>query len=222
MRLLWLIVPFCLLFACEKNTLAPIDQDKGENYIPMDSGLSFVFRVDSIVYNSFNEDPLGDTFSYWTKYLIVENLNLNSEEEIRRVERLISQDSGKTWLYDKNFILSRNSVRAISYESGDPVVEMSFPIALFKRWNGNMFNTKNSQEYIYENVNVSLDVDTANYSQVVQVVRKDVRNQIRIDYNTAYYAPGKGMIQQEIEDITYKDLGQTKADGYRVKYWRID
>lgn len=218
MKHLWLFIPLCSLLACEKNTLAPVDEKNGAIYCPLDSGMKFIYRVDSIVYNSFNSDPLGDTFTYWVMYEIVENLNLDTSEQIRRMVRSISSDTGNTWQYDKNFIVSRNSARLITHESGAPVVEMSFPIALFKRWNGNMFNPNTSLDYIYENISFSLKPDTVVFQDVVQVLRRDIRNQIRVDYNTAYYAPGKGMIQLEIEDITYKDLGQTKADGRKVKY----
>jgi hypothetical protein len=44
-------IALCLFLGCTKNSILPIDNDSGKNYLPFKLGSTWIYQIDSFVYS---------------------------------------------------------------------------------------------------------------------------------------------------------------------------
>lgn len=194
----------------------------GIEYYPIEDGTYWIYRVDSIHYNSFNTLKPIDTFQYWVRESLVERLDFDTLFIHQKVEREISLDTGKTWKFDRFLQISRSDLEALRMDHGKRVLKLVFPIKPSASWNANHYNTDEpfTSNY-YTPSNAILYKDSA-YTSGVGIRYRNNVNLIRVDTEDEIYIAHLGNVYRERKDLTYKDLEQTKADGFSVRYTLID
>ena len=220
MRLFGYLMVTCLfMMACKKNKIEPSKPISGVDYFPLTDNLTWIYQVDSIIYNSFQLPGTGpDTSVYWVKESTVEDLSDAIDPLKKKLERSISYDSGKTWNFDRYFMLIRNNSQAIRNDNNIKEIKLSFPITELKSWNGNQYNNLGEKEYIYNWVFKPFVSLGQNQDSSIKILQRNVKNQIRDNVEYEIYLPNKGMVYKETVDLSYKDLQRTKIDGKIVKY----
>lgn len=210
-----------LLFfnACEKNKIEPAKPISGISYFPMGDSSLWIYKVDSVTYNSFQAPGTApDTSVYWVKEIIIEDLSDAIDPLKKRMERFISYDSGISWKFDRSLIIIRNNSQALRNDFNNIEIKLSFPISMLKTWNGNQYNNLGEKEYLYDWIFLPYTAMGKSQDSSIKVLQRNVINQIRDNIEFEIYLPNRGMVYKEIVDLNYKDLERTKVDGKIVKY----
>lgn len=198
------------------------EPEVGMKIFPLNAGQVRVYAVDSIHYNSFNTQKQADTFHYWIKETVMENLDFDTLYSSFKVERQISADSGKTWQFGRNLVLSVSNKEAVRTDDGKRRLKLVFPLKKNASWNQNAYNSDEPMSSVCLSIDGRFDFQDTVVNNAVSISVKKNINLIRVDTEDEIYAPGLGMVKTEKKDIIYKDLEQTKADGYHVRYMLID
>jgi hypothetical protein len=215
----YLMVTFAFFTACEKNKTEPAKPISGVNYFPMSVGATWIYKVDSIVFNSFQAPGTApDTSVYWIRESIVEDLSDPIDLSKKRIERYISIDSGINWKFDRSLVVIKNNIQAIRNDYNNMEIKLSFPITELKSWNGNQFNNLGEKEYLYDWIFLPYNTFGKSQDSSIKVLQQNVKNQIRDNVEFEVYLPNTGMVYKETVDLNYKDLERTKVDGKKVIY----
>jgi hypothetical protein len=215
----YFMMMFVFFTACKKNKTEPAKPISGINYFPILDSATWIYKVDSIVFNSFQAPGTApDTSVYWIKESIVEDLSDLIDLSKKRIERYISTDSGINWKFDRSLVVIKNNIQAIRNDYNIMEFKLSFPITELKSWNGNQFNNLGEKEYLYDWIFLPYKTMGQNQDSSIKVLHRNVKNQIRDNIEYEIYLPNIGLVYKEIVDLNYKDLGRTKVDGRIVKY----
>jgi hypothetical protein len=215
----YFMMMFVFFTACKKNKTEPAKPISGINYFPILDSATWIYKVDSIVFNSFQAPGTApDTSVYWIKESIVEDLSDLIDLSKKRIERYISTDSGINWKFDRSLVVIKNNIQAIRNDYNIMEFKLSFPITELKSWNGNQFNNLGEKEYLYDWIFLPYKTMGQNQDSSIKVLHRNVKNQIRDNVEYEIYLPNIGLVYKEIVDLNYKDLGRTKVDGRIVKY----
>ena len=144
---------FVVLFfqtACKKETDTS-DYDYGYNYLPDDSGTFVIYKVDSTIYNDFN-----NTRRYSTTYLkekIGEQFKDNLGRTAKKILRYYSDTLTTQWeLFNVDYLV-RTALVAERVEDNLRYIKLVFPNDVSEKWLGNKL-INSPPPYI---------IDTSNY-----------------------------------------------------------
>jgi hypothetical protein len=221
------VLLFFIASSCEKNVVEPERPIIGWDYFPVVINNTWVYRVDSIVYSGFQKGQI-DTFVYWIKEWISDDLSNDTAEPYMKVERYISRDS-LVWLFDRNFSVKRNATYAIRTDNNGTEVKLSYPVALFKSWDANQFNNRGRKDYNYDGVFQPFYSGGIYYDSTISVMQEKEENFIQSKLVREVYAKNKGMVFKEFSDLNLEIITNpqtqkedTTIDGLRLHYILVD
>lgn len=197
---------FILLFfsSCKKDRPAPTPPDLGYAYFPLNLGSWIIYDVDSIVHDDYKDSVL--TYSYQVKELVESNYTDNSGKEIYRIERYKRSTPSSDWIISDVWAATRNASRAEKFEENTWYVKLIFPIKENAKWNGNAFNSQETMEYNYTEINVSDSVNGHNFDSTLSVLQNDESNAILKLYAEERFAKNVGMIYKEYVNLKLDPL----------------
>ena len=151
-----LLLALLLVFfnSCKEETKTI--SDTGKDYYPITVGSSFIYTVDSFLYDGINKRI--DSSSTVMRDEVVQLLTDSAGENYFLIQRSIQIDSitYDVFLSFASYIYP-GSVQSNLYNSRE--VRMSFPITAFKNWDGNLYNNKAFEEFTYENIQEAFEVN---------------------------------------------------------------
>lgn len=205
--------------SCRKNEIEPKPNDLGYAYFPNKVGNTWVYRVDSIVYDAFVKGGKIDTFSYWVKHVIDGEFKDATGVVNQKVSLYIKTDSTTPYVFNRNFSMRVADYRAEVTDSAGKYIKLVFPPALFQYWDGNLFNAQKEEEYqIIQKQNRQL-LNGVLYDSTLEVLHRDVEYFIQKRYGAETYAKHFGMIFKNVVhwDIEMQDTVRVK-DGFEYTY----
>ena len=218
-----LLIALLFLCSCEKNTVEPERPVAGWNYFPVDVNNTWVYRVDSVVYSPFKKGQI-DTFVYWIKEWISEELSDDSSDAYVKIERQSSHDSLR-WQFERNLSIRRNESHAIRTDNNLPEVKLSFPLALFKSWDANQFNNAGKKNYTYDWLFQPFSSGGVSYDSTISVTQEKIENFIQSKLVREVYARNKGMVYREFRNLNLEIITNpqtqkedTTIDGLKLTY----
>jgi hypothetical protein len=214
-----LFVALLIGSSCRKNELDPEPVKLGYDYFPTDSGATWVYRVDSIVYDVFVQGGTIDTIVYWVKHVIEGEFKDASGDLNQKVSRYLKSDSSLPFIFSTNFSMKVSNFRAQVNDSSGIFVKMVFPPSIYQYWNGNAFNAQNVEEYqIIDKKAKDIVVDVV-YDSTIDVLHRDEDFQIQRRYGMEKYAVKKGMIhKREIDYDVESHDGKAVRKGHDYTY----
>ncbi|MCB0733778.1 MAG: hypothetical protein KDC76_04330 [Bacteroidetes bacterium] len=219
-----LIIPTLLILAglsaCRKNEVEPTTTHFGYNYFPLDSGYSWIYRVDSVVYDDYVAGGTIDTIRYWVKHTVVDDYIDGQGNMSYRLSRFIKTDSAAPFTYSTELTARIINFRAELEDSSGRYVKLSFPPSLYKYWDGNAYNSKESEEYQIIQVSDREQVGAKWYDSTIHVLHRDDEFFIQKRYELEKYAAGVGLIYTSTIswDLDIRDTVQVKK-GSETQYW---
>ncbi len=205
--------------SCRKNELDPEPTQLGYSYFPTDSGTTWIYKVDSIVYKSFTTKGTIDTVVYWVKHVIDGSFVDGVGHVNQKVTRYLSSDSGANFVFNNNFSMKVADFRAQVSDSAGTFVKIVFPPSLYQYWDGNSFNAKSTEEYQIIAKSTKDFVQGIQYDSTIDVLHRDEEYFIQKRYGLEKYANHFGLIhKREINyDIEVRDTVRVKK-GYDCTY----
>lgn len=209
-KILFIVCILWLSSACKKQT-PPEQLDLGYAYFPNDTGLTWVYHVDSISYNDNTQSI--DTF----RFFLMERISGQVADQLYKnhqiVERYVRKNDSDTWQARTNSYILKTSNNVQVVEDNNRIVKLAFPLGNVQSWNGNMYNDKIRQTYSLQALYATYNTGDTTYSNTVTVIHNPPINVIEEILIKSVYARDIGLISFS---NTYINTQVSGKSGYRV------
>ncbi len=196
----------------EEENVASLEKMPGWEYFPTDSGLTRIYRIDSVYWDPFS--GIKDTVSYNLKEVIAGNFIDNQGQSAQRIERFRQDDQGN-WVIYKVWSSLRNRQRAETVEDNIRLIKMVFPCTAGTRWNGNAYNTFGSKTYEVTACGIPGNSDFLNFNNTVTINQDDEPANLLNDRNDLEkYASTVGLYYRLNSFLEFNFLSGDTISGY--------
>ncbi|MCF2444364.1 hypothetical protein L0657_10385 [Dyadobacter sp. CY345] len=200
----WLKVALILLSAywftsCGDSSTEPVNS---RSYFPLSIGVYQIYDVKEEVYSSGQTGPSVKTWQERDE-VVRETKNANgiSTFIISRYSRNTATDS---WLKVKEYSIEQFPDKLILNIDNQITVPFIFPIDSKLKWNGNMYNTLDSKEYRYEEIDQPLQSGNLSFEKGITVVEQsDTTSVITYSLGIKRYGLDAGLIYDEQASFEY-------------------
>jgi len=183
-------------FACKKKT--GDTPDFYYNYYPTSIGTYVEYTVDSMYH-----DNASDTFQFQVREVVADEFLDNEGRNSVRIERFKRPDNTVAWALTDVWFATRTSTRLEKIEEDVRFVKMLFPPKRNDRWDGNLYNIHDEEEY--QNVEVHIDGNYGGFAfdSLVVVEQEDRQNLVDTVYKEEVFASGVGLVSKTYRDLFY-------------------
>jgi len=190
----------------------PAVTDFGYNYYPVEEGLYWIYKVDSI---SFNDNTHSiDTFSFNYKEVLSSSFIDSSGIKSYRLSRYFKENDSANWEFRNDWFVSLNTRTLERVEDNIRFIKLLFPIDITKGWNGNLYNSLGRKTYTYNNVGTDYFDGFTTFRNTLTVLQEEEKNPIEEILRYEVYAQGIGIVFIE-DKLLNTQMGVTS--GYKIK-----
>jgi hypothetical protein len=219
-NLLLLLLASGLFSACE-DSKAPVAPDQGYSYFPINTGRIWIYDVDSISYDNNSTNTKIDTFNFQYKEAIVSAFADATGKPAQLVERWFRKSDTLPWDKVNSALVLLDNQTAQKVEENTRFIKMLFPVKQNAEWNGNAYNARGEENYMYDFVNEPYTVNGNTYAQAARIVQTEELNQIEEIRRYEVYAKDVGLIYLQSDSINtqnkkFPEVG-TISRGYRYR-----
>ncbi|MDP1726501.1 MAG: hypothetical protein Q8M15_06925 [Bacteroidota bacterium] len=209
-KILLIICLIGLGTSCKKSIPAET-LDMGYAYFPIDTGLTWIYHVDSISYNDNTQSI--DTF----RFFLMERISGQVADQLYKnhqiVERYVRKNDSDTWHARANSYILKTANNVQVVDENIRIVKLIFPLGNVQSWNGNMYNDKIRQTYSLQALNAPYNTGDTTYLNSVTVIHDPPINVIEEILIKSVYARDIGLISFS---NTYINTQVSGKSGYRV------
>lgn len=213
LALLVLLGSLSISLSCNKSTLDDFVLDMGYEYFPLEVGQSRLYAVDSIIFDPSIVGIIPDTLSGFFREDIVDTLRDNTGALVYRIERYYRKINTAPWQIHSVVSSSLGEQEAVYTENNLRFIKLRFPLQEGLEWDGTA--------YFPERVDIEVAGETIDFykgwtntvlekqaeytsngqlaTDVFVVETANLQNNIQYRAGTEVYAPGKGLIYQEVQ-----------------------
>lgn len=203
--------------SCKNDAPKTIEIEDGSNFYPLTIGSTFEYRLDSTIYNDFDNSEVKREWDL--KVIYDSKLKDGTGDEIMKLKRFIKPrgESEEAYKLQDVWSLKLANGKLETFEENLHFVKLVFPIKENKSWNGNIYiaptgnENPNSSTKFYENwdykynsTNTSETILDKTYENVTKVSQiNEVGGPGAINHYVAneWYAKGIGLVQKRMEMI---------------------
>lgn len=198
------------IVACKKQADAP---EMGYEYFGLTKGRYIDYEVTEIKHDK-NQAIKSDTLRYLMRTLIGDTIIDNEGRIAHRFYRYKRIDTTQNWQFSDLYTAIIIDGRAELVEENQRYIKLVFAVMDGKNWNPNAFNTQNSLDCYYKDINLARSFNGLNYASTVVVEQENFYESV-IDKRRKYeiYAKGVGMIYKH-----FKDINHTFNDTLNINY----
>lgn len=211
-RLLLTLLVSLSLFGCKDDSSDEEAIYFGYNYIPINTGQTSIYQIDSILYDDF--DNSIDTLSFQRKEVVLNSFKDDAGRNAYTVERSIKNDDSSNWVIQKVISYTLTSSRFEKKEGNLTSINLVFPISKNKKWDGNAFNIKDELEFSYTAINQPLNISGLIYDSTLTVLQENEFNRIQQFFAEEKYATNVGLVYREDNQLN-TDLDGEIRSGYK-------
>lgn len=200
------VLIFTIFFlACKKeNPSSPVNYKY--NYFPLKQGLQRIYKVvDITIDTAINK---FDTINYELKEVYDSSFVDNSGNIAWRLERYKRDDSTQQWIISDVWENQVVNNQAHSIEENYRYIKIVFPPKKNETWNGNAFNTLESQSYSIYAFDEPVTVNQLFFDSVITVYQENNETLINKYFTFEQYAKNVGLINKTViavDQVTYID-----------------
>lgn len=206
MRLEILIGVLFFFVSCGTETLPPDPDGVGFTYFPLEVGDFRIYQIHQEEFSIFAE---SDTFDFQLKELVADSF-ATSDETTYVLHRFSRVDESEPWDLDSVWTARRTANHAIVTENNIPFAKLVFPVSLNQIWDGNIFNTRTTDEYEVTEINGEFDTPAGNFNETLTVFENNEPDVLIFqDIRQVVYARNVGVIYKNssILDFCNTDPG---------------
>lgn len=204
---------FQFLFSCTKDASTPVEYTDSEDYFGLNKGLFVAFEVTEIQHvPQSSSTVLSDTLRYYIKHYIKDTMRDEFNNLIYIYEVKKKNQFNEPWSISDVWTASSKDKNSILVIENQPYIKLKSPVHTDTKWDPNIFNTSNSEEYFYQNINSSKLLNSILFDSTVTVKQCEERNLIKYCKKEEIYSKGIGMVYKY-----YKDLDISNFDTLNIK-----
>ncbi len=185
---------FLLIFAfsCKKEELPSVNFYY--DYFPEKVG---TWIESDVVYIEVDEiSAFYDTTRYHLREVIESTFIDNQGRPSLRIERYWRTADTLPWVIKDIWYATRTTSQVEKMEEDVRYLKMTFQVNATKKWNGNVYNTLEENEYEYDQIHEPLVLGSLNFDSTVTVSQRLNYNFIEEDEAYEIYAMNVGMIKK--------------------------
>ena len=208
-----------LTVSCQEVEETP--GDLGFDYQPLALGKFWVYSVTETVY--FGESD-AETSHYYYKDQIQSDYFNEEGEQVFLFVREKSTDR-QTWLPEQTYTMKISKGSLIRFQDNRYLVALVFPPSATKKWNGNVLNMDQEEEFRFQML-TQYQLEDSLYNDVVKVVQQEEDDRIILrDNRYEVYAREVGLLESYYEVLNYcarnDCLGQEIIESGRFSHLKL-
>lgn len=204
-----------LIISCKQTNQGNEEINLGLDYYPVKIGSTWIYTVDSIAYDNNTGVTTIDTFRYEYKEVISSNFSDVSGNTGQLLNRFYRKNDSSDWFQANNWTVLITKEKAERVEENIRFVKIAFPVAVNKRWNGNMYNAREVEQYRIINTNRGATYGNTFYHNTMLVQQAKELNAIEEIAKQEVYAQNVGLVYKLSDSIN------TQVSGSRGFRYRI-
>jgi len=188
-----ILLTACWFTSCGDSSTEPVNTS---NYLPLSVGTYQVYDVKEEVYSSGQPTPAVKTWQEKDEITrIATNINGISTFIVSNFTR---NAADANWQMVKEYSIEQLPDKLIFNNDNQITVPLVFPISQNLKWNGNMYNNLEDEEYRYENVNTPYQLGSLSFDKSLTVIeRSDTTSVITYALGIKRYGLNAGLIYDE-------------------------
>jgi hypothetical protein len=222
MRLAFLIsgIFLCLGFTSCHKEQEDVPLNMGYEYIPCTEGSWIIYHLDTVKIQGLATDTVcWEIKDVYHGYVF----NPDKSESSIFITRFHRADSSLPWSNEVSFSeMIKTPSQVLLREDNVLYQRCVFPVQEGARWDGNAYNSLDSQEYTLQEVGKAATVSGMNFSNTIKIIEKDITTLISQDITDRLYAAEIGMIYVRVIHITNLQSVQNRSgfiSELKVKSW---
>jgi len=200
----WLIVSLLIIVAvwlqsCGDSSTEPVNS---YGYFPLSIGVYQIYDVKEEIYSSGQSAPAIKSWQERDEIVReTKNANGSSTFIVSRYSRNTSTDS---WQKVKEYSIEQFPDKLLLNIDNQLIVPFIFPIDSKLKWNGNMYNTLDSKEYRYEDIDQPYQSGNLSFEKGLTVVEQsDTTSVITYSLGLKRYGLNTGLVYEEQASFEY-------------------
>ena len=189
MRFIYAVILLLTFLGCKKSS----DFDMEYEYYPIVPGNFIIYKVQQIHVDVNSSDPY-DTLNYYVKAKIGDTVHDNEGRIARRYERYYGNSASGPWNIHDVWTTLINGNKAELVEENNRTIKMVFKPTSDKEWNCNTYNTLETLNCYYDEIDNAFSINGMDFSNAVTVEQENELNFIEYKRKYERYAKGVGMI----------------------------
>jgi hypothetical protein len=198
-----IVLSFLFFSSCKKETELPVDM--GYKYFPVNTGHWVIYDVDSVSYNDFTGQV--DSFKFQIKEIVESVFTDNEGRETQRLERYKKLNDNSNWYIKDVWTENLTASTAEKVEENDRIIKLIFPPHESEKWDGNLYNTLDEQNYTYKDVHSSYLLNNLTFDSTLTVIQQDFHPIIHDYFEMEVYAAHIGLIYKKYVDLSKEASG---------------
>lgn len=206
-----------VLYSCDKEEGSFLDM--GYDYLPMEVGATYIYKVDSISWDDFHTPVKVDTKRYQVKKVVEETMVHALYDKAYRVERFVKMHDTLPWRIHKTYVVAPLKTRVLRLWGNQETIQLVFPVRLGKSWDANAYNSGEPVEYRYESVGEPKIVSDKTYDSTLEVLQEEFQSLITDNLRYEVYAKHTGLIYRKDrrKELDINSGEVTKGYDYTMK-----
>lgn len=191
----------CLFVFLTTNSCKKTDDfDMYYDYFPLNEGHYNIYSIREVVVDQ--QVNVRDTFDYFIKTVIGEDITDNSGRTAKQFERYYGASANGPWMIHDLWTAIYADGKGELVEENNRVIKLVFAPSEDDEWNMNAYNTLDALECYYSNLHKSYTLGGNTYSSTVTVEQEDFSSYIDSRRKYEVYARGVGMVHKYFRDFT--------------------
>jgi len=183
--------------SCDDDSTIPKDDYA---YFPLEVGSYAVYEVKEEIYSAGKTGPT--TSSWQEKDQIISKTNDGNSESFV-LARFTRKTSGDYWAKTKELRIDRTPDKILTSIDSETFFSLVFPISENIRWNGNAYNNRDKEDYLYQDLNKQYSEAEQHFDNTLTVVERMDSSIINRYTGIKKYALGVGLIYDDQVSYEY-------------------
>lgn len=197
---IYLIIFLLVLSSCHDTEMEPDNSIYGYEYFPLSTGTYQIYEVAQTDYLNSGEVIVSD---YQIRHEIAESF-ISANEETFIINRFTRVNQDNDWEYLNTWQSKRTKFNAIVSEGNLALLKLTFPVKAGSTWNGNSFNTLDTDTYIIDSLNFAFELNGQDFDNTLTVIQADNQDFIVAqDKRFEIYGKQIGLIYKEVINLNY-------------------
>jgi len=206
-----LIAIVIFLASCGKDEIEePVDM--AYDYFPVETGNYSIYKVDSIVWDDFNNTI--DTFSFEVKLLVDEEFTDNAGRKSYWWKKSIKDDKGD-FIFNNNYTITKTTDRLETVVENIRSLMLIFPFSAGSTWDFNALNSDEEKQAICTDFDYKTNILNKTYEKCASIQYVDDVNLIQEFEHEEIFARNIGMIYKK---QVHKEQKTNGWRGYYLEY----
>lgn len=207
-----------VIISCSDSKSDEEQVDLGYNYFPTQTGATWLYKVDSLVYDDNSGQTTIDTFVFQYKEQITGSFTDVTGEAAQQISRFYRYNDTLPWIALNQWTQMRTALNAQRVQENTRYVKLVFPLEKNKKWNGNLYNAKGSEQYALSYFDQPSTIGNTTYPLTARVQQQNEENAIEEIIRYEIYARDIGLVYALSDSLNTQSAG---SRGYRYRFTLI-